>query len=308
MKFGELEVLFSYEIENVKINLAKADSLRYIIIAYQNVLKKLHQYSINEMVTEKRINALDITDNMKNKLNEMSKVKISKRMQAEIDKQIKINKLKQKLNELLGIGDKKINELIAVGLTSVKQLKLKKWFNTLNIDTQMSLMHDIVRLIDWQDVNKFEHKLTDFDDKIKIVGSYRRHKPVVRDIDILFCKENKSVEDYLAYLKKTFSNNIWIYAKGNDKISFVIEPFGNGIKYKADIFITSLENYYSTLLYATGSQQHNIKMRTQAKKLNLLLNQNGIFKNGKKINKPSDDEKKLFALLDMQYVEPEKRF
>jgi DNA polymerase/3'-5' exonuclease PolX len=268
----------------------------------------MQQYSPNEMVTEKRINSIDLTDHMKNKLIDLSKSKISKRLQDKIDKQIKINKLKKNLNEVLGLGDKKINELIAAGLTSVKQLKLKKWFSTLNIDTQMTLTHNIIRLIEWEDIHKFEHKLT-VGDKTVLVGSYRRHKPTIRDIDILFCGNDKDVENYITYLKNAFNNNIWIYAQGNDKISFIIQPNAeSNVKYKADIFITTPENYYSTLLYATGSQQHNIKMRTKARKLNLLLNQNGIFKNGKKINKPNDDERRLFALLDMPYVEPEKRF
>lgn len=308
MKFGELAVLLSYELYQVRTNLATKDSLRYIVTAYQNVLKKMQYYSTNELVTEKRINSLDITNHMKNKLLDFSKSKISKHLQERIDKQIKINKLKKNLNDILGLGDKKINELIAAGLTSVKQLKLKKWFSTLNIDTQMTLTHNIVRLIQWEDIHKFEYKLT-MGEKTILVGSYRRKKPTIRDIDILFCGNSTDVENYIQYLKNTFYNNIWIYAQGSDKISFIIQPNAkSSVKYKADIFITTPDNYYSTLLYATGSQNHNIKMRTKAKKLNLLLNQNGIFKNGKKINKPDDDEHKLFALLDMPYVEPEKRF
>lgn len=305
MNFGELMVLFWEEIDKVKANAETINAARFVLIAYNNVLKKIYDtYSENENVTETKVNNMDITNHMKEKLIKFSKIKVTQK----IKDQAKINRLKKQLNDLLGIGDKKAEELIASGITKIDQLKQKKYFSTLNIDTQMTLMHNITRLIKLEDVQKFAPKLIRKENRIVLVGSYRRNKPFIRDIDILFCthKEN-DIDDYIDYLKKTF--NIWIFANGENKVSFILQPYSNSdIKYKADIFITTPENYYSTLLYSTGSQFNNIKMRARAKRMGLLLNQNGIFKNGKKINKVNDDEHKLFELLDLPYLEPDKRY
>lgn len=307
MKFGEVIVLLWNEMDKIKANASTTNAARFVLIAYNNVLKKIHDsYSENEIATPARIENLEITNHMKEKLVEFTKIKVTQKIRDED----KVNRLKKQLNDLLGIGDKKADTLIAEGITSINQLKQKKYFDQLNTDTQMTLMHNIVRSIDLLVVQAFAHKLTDYaaEHRITIVGSYRRNKPVVRDIDILFCStKSGDVDAYLSHLKKIF--NIWVYADGDNKISFILQPDEKkDIKYKADIFITTPENYYSTLLYATGSQFNNIKMRARAKRMGLLLNQNGIFKGNKKINAASDKEEKLFALLDLPYLEPSKRY
>lgn len=309
MKFGELTVLFLNEIDKVIANdHGENKTLRFIIIAYNNVVKKLSEsFTENELVTDARINSLEISLNMKNKLINFSKQKVTKKLKE----QQKAIKFKQELTNLIGIGNKKVDELIKMGLTNVKQLYTKKYFSTLNMDTQMTLTHNPVRLINWEDVNKIEKKLTGFNKYITLVGSYRRKKPTVRDIDILFLSDkNNTIEKYISYLNKEFDNKIYFYSSGPQKTSLILQPGSDPkIKYKADIFITTKENYYTTLLYTTGSKFNNIRMRARAKRLNLLLNQNGIFDNNKKkINKDTDDEKKLFALLDLEYLEPEQRF
>lgn len=314
MNFSELIFLLSTELNNVKKddldkNISDRNPiLKFIIIAYNNVLKKLRENaSKTETVTEDKINNMELTKTMKSKLIALSKTKITKKLKADQ----KLLNFKQELDDLLGIGEKKISDLIKMGLTSIRQLKEKKYFNTLNIDTQMTIIHNPVRVIKWEDIHKIEPKLTKFNKFIKIVGSYRRKKPFLRDIDILFLQDkNNTIENYLNYLKKEFNNNVYIYANGLHKISMIFQP-GNdpNIKYKSDIFITTKDKYYTTLLYATGSKYNNIKMRAKAKRLNYLLNQDGIFdKNKKKINLDTDDEKKLFKILDMPYLEPEQRF
>lgn len=312
MKFYELKALFSDLIKDVKKEHFDKPSIKYIMIAYTNIFKKLDTYSENEAVTDRKLNNLDCTKHMKEKLIELSHTSISKKQAEEIVKNRKLNALKKDLTDLLGIGDKKINELISSGLTNIKQLNQKKWFGMLNTDTQIIITHNPSRSIKYEDAAKVEDKLTGFNKDVIIAGSYRRKKPVIRDFDILFLShKDHDIETYLEYLKKKFNNKVWIYVNGNDKISMVFQPDSDSIKeikYKADIFITSPENYYSMLLYTTGSKFHNIKMRSRAKRMGLLLNQNGIFRNGVRINKNSDNEEKLFSILDMSYIEPEKRF
>ena len=310
MKFYVLILLFKKLLLKVKDDNKDNPSLVFIIKAYNNVLNQLNTFSPNEMVTEKKINAVEFTPKMKVKLIELSLVKIPKSQMEEMESYRKIYILKKELNELLGIGEKKAKELIDQGLKNMKQLHSDKWFSKLNTDTQVILRHDPLRQIPIEDIQKIEHLLI-YNSKTTLVGSYRRKKPFIRDIDILFATDEKNrendVKNYIKYLKKTFGDKIWIYANGSDKISFVLEATKES-RYKSDIFISTNDTFYSMLLYSTGSKQFNIKMRAKAKKLGYLLNQSGIFKNGKKINKPSDKEPELFAILEMEYVEPEYRF
>ena len=59
------------------------------------------------------------------------------------------------------------------------------------------------------------------------------------------------------------------------------------------------------ILYSTGSQMHNIHMRSVAKKQGYKLNQIGLYKGDKLI--PTTSEEEIFKLLGMPYVVPEKR-
>ena len=315
MKFYELIELLHRIIDDEKTN-NKTQALRFIILAYKNILDKIYnEYSDNEAVTEKKINELELTKHMTAKLIDLSQTKITKKMAEEFKKNRRDNHLKQELSELIGIGTKKINELLENGLTNIKQIYRKKYLDMLNLDTQMVLMHKPLRHIKYIDVNKLEDALTHFSKYIVLSGSYRRKKPVIGDIDILFMpNKTKSVEKYLDYLKDIFREKIWIYANGPNKISMIFQPpshfIPGSVKYKADIFIADSSNYYTMLLYTTGSKNFNIRMRAHARKMGLLLNQNGIFdiNSKKKINKDSDSEKTLFNILDLKYVEPEKRF
>lgn len=313
MKFYELVYLFKSQIQKVKSDNAENPSGRYIILAYNNILRKLDsEFSENETVTDKKINNMEITDNMKQKLIGISKQKISIALEKKIKDYKTIHKLKRELDMLLGIGSRKADELIADGLKSIKQLENKKWFDKLNQDTQITLQHKPNRELKWADVAKLEDVLTNFEDRVTLVGSFIRKKPIMKDIDILFLSSKSSdLKRYVEYLKKQFGGKLWFYEQGPDRSSFVFtsnnKKWGTGT-FKADIFVCTRENFYSMLLYSTGSRDHNIKMRAKAKKLGYLLNQDGIFRGNKKINKSSDDEKKLFEILEMAYVPPAKRF
>jgi DNA polymerase/3'-5' exonuclease PolX len=309
MKFYELYFLFSKEMNKAKKAYNNLPSQKYIIIAYNNVLKKLQTtYKDSISVTDDKIYMLDITNHMKEKLIDISYTKLSKAAAEKIKLGHVTQKLKAELTSLLGIGDKKADELIAEGLRSTAQLKLKKWNDRLNLDTQIILKHK-PEYVKFSEISAIEHKLTTgFSKKVMIVGSYRREKPVMKDIDILFLADRSQTFDaYITYLKKVFKGNIWIYANGPDKTSLIIKS-GNK-KYKADIFIATPDNYYAMLLYTTGSRQNNITMRARARSQGYILNQNGIFDrvSGKKINNATDNEKKLYNILSMQYVPPAQR-
>ena len=77
--------------------------------------------------------------------------------------------------------------------------------------------------------------------------------------------------------------------------------FKNNI-YRIDIICVKFENYYTALLYFTGSFEFNINMRQIAKKNNYLLNRYGLYFQNKKIK--INSEKDIFNVLKVKYIMP----
>jgi DNA polymerase/3'-5' exonuclease PolX len=304
MKFGELILLFNEEIEKIKKE--KGPTTRFILTAYNAVFKQLREsVPHNEVATAAKINMLAITPHMKEKLINMAKRPLS----AEFKKRYAREALRLELIGYLGIGEKKAATLIDAGLTTIAQLKQPRWNAELGLDTQLMLQYMPERQISHSAIAAIEHQLTNFNGA-QIVGSYRRKKPILKDIDIMISSDNNLILDsYLEYLNRIFDKRIHIYSKGADRISFFLQPKIRGPVYKADVFRASPETKTAMLLYSTGPKEFNINMRRRAKKMGYLLNQNGIFNASTKqrIDAPSDDEQRLFEILDMEYVSPDKR-
>jgi DNA polymerase/3'-5' exonuclease PolX len=81
-----------------------------------------------------------------------------------------------------------------------------------------------------------------------------------------------------------------------------------GILRRIDIRFVSFENYYSSLLYFTGSADLNRKMRNVAKKKGYKLSEYGltnINNNSEKI--VINSEKDIFDFLNLEYLKPNER-
>ncbi len=76
--------------------------------------------------------------------------------------------------------------------------------------------------------------------------------------------------------------------------------------YKLDAFRTTPADEIPMLLYSTGSKEHNISMRASAKKQGMLLNQKGLFLDGKLVP-DLNSEKDYFDALGLEYKEPSER-
>ena len=75
-----------------------------------------------------------------------------------------------------------------------------------------------------------------------------------------------------------------------------------------DLYATTPEERGAMMLFATGSKEFNIQMRSAAKKKGLKLNQYGLFcqKTGRKVCS-ARTEKDIFGWLGMEFVPPNKR-
>jgi len=132
---------------------------------------------------------------------------------------------------------------------------------------------------------------------ISIAGSLRRKKGVVKDIDIVACTQNPGdAMDIFTGLSQVSE----ITAKGETKSSVRLK---SGIN--ADLRIVENFQYPYALHHFTGSKEHNTAMRSLAKKSGIKMNEYGLFKNDKLIK--CRDEKEIFSVFNMEYIEPELR-
>ena len=78
---------------------------------------------------------------------------------------------------------------------------------------------------------------------------------------------------------------------------------------RIDILLTNKKHYYFTLLYFTGSYNHNIVMRKIALKKGMSLSEYGFtdLKTNKLLDYDVNSEEDIFKIIDMDYVKPENR-
>ncbi|RJP28727.1 MAG: DNA polymerase/3'-5' exonuclease PolX [Candidatus Omnitrophota bacterium] len=134
-------------------------------------------------------------------------------------------------------------------------------------------------------------------DKISVAGSLRRKKETIRDIDILVTSKNPG-KVMQAFLKAPSVNRV--LAKGETKSSVITK---GGVQ--VDCRVVKNESYGAALIYFTGSKDFNIKLRQLAIKKKLKINEYGIYRGNKLIY--GKDEKGVFKVLGLDYVEPELR-
>jgi DNA polymerase (family 10) len=135
--------------------------------------------------------------------------------------------------------------------------------------------------------------------KILCVGSVRRKKALINDIDILvLSKDFKKVVEKFISLKEVFK----VINKGERKATIILK---NGIQ--CDLRIFNKEEFGAGLLYFTGSKNFNIELRKKAIKRGFKLNEYGIFnkKTGKRLG--GKTEKEIFDILGERYLKPEER-
>lgn len=133
--------------------------------------------------------------------------------------------------------------------------------------------------------------------KISIAGSLRRKKEVVKDIDIVASSnEPMPVMNYFVSLPEVET----VIAKGNTKSSVILH---NGIQ--ADLRIVNQDEFPFALHHFSGSKEHNILMRSRALKMDLKMNEYGIFRDEIRINCSNEEE--IFKVLELAYIPPELR-
>jgi DNA polymerase/3'-5' exonuclease PolX len=301
MKIYEVLFLFNKQLESARLNCST--SFRYIKTAYSNVINKIKEmYGVDRNLSKSNINQLDITQHMKDKLLGIIMQKISMSDRTKLKK----SRLLDDLINIAGIGRQKADDLVKLGLTSIKQLNQKKWESYLNSGTILLIKKKPLRRIPNAMIKKLEKKLTSFkSSSVKLVGGFIRKKPFSKDIDIMIVSDKKSaIFDYIKYLETQFPE-VCVYSEGINKASLIIRHSSKFLK--VDIFRSLVKYQHAMLLYAIGSKKTNIKMRSLARRKGYILNQYGLFKKDCDKPIPVKSERDFFKILDIPYILPTDR-
>jgi DNA polymerase (family 10) len=301
MNLSDLLFLFKKHLENA---VKKDDpSAMFIGLAYLDVIDILKSnFYKDDIITFDKIKNMNITEHMKNKLKKIIETElVPSNKQPELHK----NNLIDELIQVAGIGKAKANFLVKLGLTNINDLNKPPFSNHITEATKLLLKYKPEREIPNSIITKLNPILTTYPNTV-LVGSFRRKTTISKDIDIMLVSDNKlSLENYINKLKNDV-DEIYVYSKGIDKISFIFLYSKVSTKYfKVDVFRTPKKYKYAMLLYSTGSKQTNIMLRKLALKKGYTLNQKGLYFKNKEIILNS--EKHIFDILGIPFIKPEDR-
>jgi len=131
----------------------------------------------------------------------------------------------------------------------------------------------------------FTEMFNGYYERIEIVGSVRRKKTEVNDIDIVIIPRHNGEKWFLDKIQEmidAIDNTGREEAKNLGRSG--ISRFSSGQKIKRfrmlgvmiDLYIATPETFSCLVLIRTGSEQHNIKLTTEAQKRGLKLFANGL--------------------------------
>lgn len=142
-------------------------------------------------------------------------------------------------------------------------------------------------------------------EKVEIVGSIRRQKAIVNDIDFVV---NTEVDKYWDSIKDYFVKEYnTIVLRGGQEILTTLFPFKEANNYiQVDFFRTRDENYGIYKLIRTGSKEHNVWLATRAIKTGFrLFYSKGLMKGEYVV--AGEKEEDVFTQLGLAFIEPKQR-
>jgi DNA polymerase (family 10) len=134
-------------------------------------------------------------------------------------------------------------------------------------------------------------------ERIDAVGSIRRMKETIGDVDFLVISKNPApIMDFFVSLPGV----IKVWGKGNTKASVRMKE-----GFDMDIRVLPKRSYGAALQYFTGSKEHNIALRKIAIQKGLKLSEYGLFKGSEMI--AGEKEEEIYQKLGMDWIPPELR-
>jgi DNA polymerase/3'-5' exonuclease PolX len=156
-------------------------------------------------------------------------------------------------------------------------------------------------------------------EQIEIVGSLRRYKPVVGDIDIIVIPKFIQEDDETLFGEPVQTNllerrlsqycfkGILSIESNGPKIKRFIKSV-DGEDIPIDFYIADKSTWWTLMLIRTGSKNHNIMLARRAIDMHMQLKADGtgLLSPGGSII-PIESEEHVFRLLNLPYRIPEDR-
>jgi DNA polymerase (family X) len=135
--------------------------------------------------------------------------------------------------------------------------------------------------------------------KVNYMGSLRRKKSTIGDIDILVSSTKPNqIMNFFTKMPEV----VKIITNGKTKSSILFDGF-----LQIDLRVVPPESYGAAAQYFTGSIEHNVMLRKIAIKRSYKLSEWGLFNRKTNEQIPTKTEKAVYNILGFKLIPPEKR-
>jgi DNA polymerase (family 10) len=134
-------------------------------------------------------------------------------------------------------------------------------------------------------------------EKIEVAGSFRRKRDTVGDLDVLAISSDPAevMKRFIAYPRVAKA-----IGAGETKTTVALNT---GMQ--VDLRVVPAQSYGAALVYFTGSKDHCVHIRRIAQRMELSLNEYGLYRGKKSIAGKTEEE--VYAALGMEWIAPELR-
>jgi DNA polymerase (family 10) len=132
-----------------------------------------------------------------------------------------------------------------------------------------------------------------------IAGSLRRWRETIGDLDFVAAVAPADREEVAAHFAAAPGSQ-GLESGGETKVQIRLDG-----GYLADLRMVAADEYVAALHHFTGSKEHNVALRTRAKRAGLTINEYGLFEGDRRLEVA--DEEQLYRRLGLAWIAPEMR-
>ncbi len=135
---------------------------------------------------------------------------------------------------------------------------------------------------------------------MEFAGSYRRGKDTIGDLDILVISDKPTdIMDRFG----SFPGLVSTIARGDTKMSIRVDD-----QFQVDLRVVPSASFGAAWQYFTGSKEHNVAVRSLARKLGLTLNEYGVARlDAPEETFAGESEEAVYGALGLAWIPPELR-
>ena len=291
-------------LREVSMKMNNAGINRYKKAAYNKAAKALSQLQFTIVSGNELKDISGVGQSMMSHVDEILETgNLEKLKTMTVNKVSTYNANKFDITKIPGIGEETAKKL---NISSEEDLKENLDKLTKSQRIYVKYIEDLQKTIPRKEAQDWEKTFKYPKIKTHLVGSYRRGKEQMGDLDLIIVSSLPAKMKKL--IQKWKKRKWWVETvnEGSKKLTVLVRLEKTSPVRQLDIRLVKPSELPFSLLYFTGSATFNVKMRTAAKKMGYRLNEYGLFKGKKKV-KNLKSEKDIFKKLNMKYVDPKDR-